>query len=288
MTSLPAFIQVGALADGFAPNSNTLAPVDDLAGRTFVLTFADESVDTLRFGTEQSVEVERIAVRSAQLTQPLERHACRVTSLRAGIYFVDYIGADEPLVDEDGKPRTSCTSYVLDLNKQLCTVVTGALPSEKETRLDAFTRVERGLELTGVQVRIRHGRIGGDAGGQGAGLHKPTNELVGLRNLYIYSATERYEHIYLNDNFYAWQCLSGVEAGLGDVDRCHTIGIDNALYLFVWREKIVPTLGVVMIDLERMKTDGKIFGYQGSRFDAVSNFPVGAHAHVLNVTQHPH
>lgn len=65
------------------------------------------------------------------------------------------------------------------------------------------------------------------------------------------------------------------------------IAIDAKLYLFVWREKIVPTLGVVMIDLERMKTDGKIFGYHGSRFDAQSNFPVGALAQVLNVTRYP-
>lgn len=40
MTSQPAFIQVGALADGFAPNSHILAPVGDLEGRTLVLTFA--------------------------------------------------------------------------------------------------------------------------------------------------------------------------------------------------------------------------------------------------------
>ncbi len=78
-----------------------------------------------------------------------------------------------------------------------------------------------------------------------------------------------------------------MEAGLADVDRCHYIGIAKDLYLFVWREKIIPTLGVVMIDLARQKTDGKIFGYQGSQFGALSNFPVGALAEVLNVTQHP-
>lgn len=287
MTSQPAFIQVGALADGFAPNSHILAPVDDLEGRTLVLTFADGSVDTLHFGTAQSVEVERVPAQAVRPAQPRERHVCRVTSLRADIYFVDYIGADEPLAEGDGQPRASSTSYVLDLSRQLCTVVVGALPSEKETRIDALTRVERGMELTGVQAQIRHGRIDADVGAPGAGLHEPTTELIGMRNLYIYSATERYEHIYLNENFYAWQCLSGVEAGLGDVDRCHTIGIDTSLYLFIWREKIVPTLGVIMIDLERMKTDGKIFGYHGSRFDALSNFPVGAHARVLNVTQYP-
>jgi len=71
------------------------------------------------------------------------------------------------------------------------------------------------------------------------------------------------------------------------VDRCHYIAIAKDLYLFVWREKIIPTLGVVMIDLERKKTDGKIFGYQGNQFDALSNFPVGALAQVLNVTRHP-
>ncbi len=97
-----------------------------------------------------------------------------------------------------------------------------------------------------------------------------------MRNQYTYSPTERYEHIYLNDNFYAWQCLDGVEKGLADVDRCHYVQVAEDLYLFVWREKIIPTLGVILIDLQQMRTDGKIMGYQGSDFGALSNFPVGA------------
>lgn len=284
--SQPVFIQVGALAEGFAPDSHILQPVSDLEGRTFVLNYPDGSTDTLHFEGPQSVEVERTPTGTAKPARPRERHACRVTSVRDGIHFVDYIGADETLVDDEGQPRAAATSYVLDPHRQLCTAVVGTLPSEAETHIDAFTRVERGLELTGVQVQLRHGRIAAQANAE-APLHAPTRELIGMRNLYTYSATERYEHIYLNDNFYAWQCLSGVEAGLADVDRCHMIGIDANLYLFVWREKIVPALGVVMIDLDRMKTDGKIFGYQGSRFDALSNFPVGAHAQVLNVTRYP-
>ncbi|MFB4109944.1 MoaF C-terminal domain-containing protein, partial [Klebsiella pneumoniae] len=55
---------------------------------------------------------------------------------------------------------------------------------------------------------------------------------------------------------------------------------------FVWREKIIPTLGVILIDLQLMRTDGKIMGYQGSDFGALSNFPVGASAKILNVTRH--
>jgi hypothetical protein len=77
-----------------------------------------------------------------------------------------------------------------------------------------------------------------------------------------------------------------LEKGLADTDRCHHYKIADALYLFVWREKIIPTLGVVMVDLERMKTTGKIFGYQDNRFDKLSNFPIGAYAEVLNITKY--
>ncbi|MEZ0603633.1 MoaF C-terminal domain-containing protein [Paraburkholderia sp. IW21] len=270
MTSQPVFIQVGALAEGFAPDSHILPPVGDLSGRTLQLEFADNSTQVLTFVSADGVRTE-----SGQFE-------CRVTSVRDGIYFVDYIGGG------DGS-RPAATSYVLDVTQGVCTSVVGTLPNENEARTDAFTRVERGMELTGVQARFRHGRIAqqGAKAVPEAALHHPTRELVGMRNLYTYSATEQYEHVYLNDNFYAWQCLSGVEAGLADVDRCHYIAIAKDLYLFVWREKIIPTLGVVMIDLDRKKTDGKIFGYQGSQFDTLSNFPVGALAQVLNVTRHP-
>lgn len=268
MTSQPVFIQVGALAEGFAPESHVLPPVDDLTGRSFRLEFTDGSSEMLTF------------LSATVLRAPDGEHECRVTSVRDGIYFVDYIGAGEGA-------RACSTSFVLDVRQGLCTCVVGTLPTEEETRTDAFTRVERGLELTGVQAQFRHGTFVQESQRAAETLHHPTAELIGMRNLYTYSATEQYEHVYLNENFYAWQCLSGVEAGLADVDRCHTIRIERNLYLFVWREKIIPTLGVVMIDLERLKTDGKIFGYHGSRFDALSNFPVGAHAQVLNVTRHP-
>jgi hypothetical protein len=42
-----------------------------------------------------------------------------------------------------------------------------------------------------------------------------------------------------------------------------------------------------MIDLQEMRTDGKILGYQGSDFSSLSNFAVGAHAQILNTTHYP-
>nr|WP_205792183.1 molybdenum cofactor biosynthesis F family protein [Burkholderia sp. Ac-20353] len=268
----PVFIQVGALADGFAPEANLVAPVDALAGQT--LTLDDAS------GTSSASRVFRFEPRALQwrdaATGACGSEPCRVTRLREGLYFVDYI---------DSAARATSVSVVIDLESGVWTSVTGTLPTEADTHVDAFTRVARGLPLTGVDVAFRHGTLGGHVGP--GPLHAPTRELIGKRTMYRYSPTECYEHIYLNENFYAWQCLEGVERGLADVDRCHYFKLADELYLFVWREKVIPTLGVVLIDLTQRKTDGKIFGYQGGDFGSLSNFPVGAHARVLNETVHP-
>ena len=57
------------------------------------------------------------------------------------------------------------------------------------------------------------------------------------------------------------------------------------MYLFVWREKIVPTLGVVVLDLNAMRTTGKIFGYEGNNFRKTVHFRIGARARLENITQ---
>lgn len=265
----PVFIQVGALADGFAPEANVLAPVDALVGRTLALGDAAGvwRVHTFEPGALQWRD---------PATDTGGRAPCRVTRLRDGLYFVDYI---------DATARATSVSLVIDLDTGVWTAVVGTLPTEADTRIDAFTRVARGLPLTAVDAQFRHGTLGGHA--RPGPLHAPTRELIGKRTMYRYSPTECYEHIYLNENFYAWQCLQGVERGLADVDRCHYFRIADELYLFVWREKVVPTLGVVLIDLAQRKTDGKIFGYQGGDFGTLSNFPIGAYAQVLNETVHP-
>ena len=117
----------------------------------------------------------------------------------------------------------------------------------------------------------------------GTPRHRPTTDLIGRRVEYTYSSTERYEHIYLNEDFYTWHCLMGSEKGLADTDRCHYLKLGDELYLFVWREKIIPTLGAVVADFSAMRTMGKIFGHaqDGS---GVVDFPVGARARLLNVT----
>ncbi len=261
MTSEAVFIQVGALADGFAPHGNLLATASLPAGENFTFYVAGSEPQQLVIEDEQT------------LSWNGKRAPWRATALRPDILFIDFL---------DPERDNASISAVCNLTQRNATLVYGQLPDEAAARLDAFSRVEQGLPLTAVEVRFVFARLDAQPGP----LPGFTDALIGMRNQYTYSPTERYEHIYLNDNFYAWQCLDGVEKGLADVDRCHYVQVAEDLYLFVWREKIIPTLGVILIDLQQMRTDGKIMGYQGSDFGALSNFPVGASAKILNVTRH--
>ncbi|UJB30132.1 MoaF C-terminal domain-containing protein [Chromobacterium sp. Beijing] len=268
----PKFIQVGALADGFAPDSLTLPRCAELDGRSLRLCFDDDSAADCRLesGGDARVVLERPG-RASALAEIDGFHA---SSLRAGVYFIDF---------RHQGPAAQSLSLILDLAQRRFTLVLGRLPDADAARICAFDRVERQMELTGVEVEFLHGAVNQPAAA--VPRHPPSRELIGMRNRYRYSPTECYEHIYLNDGLYAWHCLEGVERGLADVDRCHYYQVAERLYLFVWREKIIPTLGVILIDLEQMRTDGKIFGYQDEDFGATRNFRVGAQASVVNHTR---
>ncbi|QLF93395.1 molybdenum cofactor biosynthesis F family protein [Pseudomonas sp. ABC1] len=270
MSTTSDWITVGALAEGFAPEAFILPNLAELAGRRFDLHFENGWHIEHRFDAEQ-----------------LHWHAAdghstgsapyRATSVRPGIYLIDFI-------KHEGGQAWSI-SLVLDTLTQSFTAVIGSLPSAEETREGLYSRALAGKALTSVEARFLHGSL--DQPWQpGACPHAPSSELVGVRNRYRYSPTEVYEHIYLNPDYYSWQCLQGVEKGLCDTDRCHYYKITDALYLFVWREKIVPTLGLVMIDLQQHRSDGKIFGYASDGFDTLSNFPVSSYCDLLNRTEY--
>lgn len=271
MNDTSAWIPVGDLADAFAPEANVLQPTDALAGRSLVLHFPDGSQIEHRFDSADRLEWQ---VLSGAEAGAAATETCRCTSLRDGIFFVDFVKSQE---------RAMSVSLVLDLNRSIYTAVIGQLPSRDEAARTLAARIATGDELTAVTASILHGTIDRPVTPD-TPRHDATDELIGRRVFYRYSPNEEYEHIYLNRSLYTWHCLKGIEAHLGDTDRCHYHKVGENLYLFVWREKIVPTLGIIMIDLDRGKTTGKIMGYAGSDFGAVSNFGVGAIARVLNDT----
>ncbi|WP_369309159.1 MoaF C-terminal domain-containing protein [Providencia rettgeri] len=258
MSTETAFIQVGALSDGFAPDSYILSPSDELTGKTFNLQLDRGSVVSISFPQTQ-----RILWDGKELP-------CRITSIRPSIYYIRF---------QDPTDWRSSLCIVINQINNNCVVVQGQLPTPADVAVSAFHRIQRNLPLTDVKTQIMFGLL--DIDGEPVAY---TTELLGLRNRYTYNPKERYEHIYFNEQYYAWHCLDGVEKGLADVDRCHYIKVSDNLYLFVWREKIVPTLGVILIDLDELRTDGCIMGYQDEDFTEVNIFPVGAHAEILNRT----
>jgi hypothetical protein len=270
MSESSRWISVGELAHAFGPDSNTPRSTDELAGRTFAFHF--ENGQTVEHRFETGTELTWVVTEgSGEGREAQETYTA--TKVRDQIYFVDFVRHLE---------RAAAVSLVLDLARNVVTALIARLPDRVQARRCLLDRAAAGDELTAVSAIFMSGAVDAPFTDD-TPRHTPTTELVGRRVEYTYSPTERYEHIYLNDKFYTWHCLQGSEKGLTDTDRCHYYKLATDLYLFVWREKIVPTLGAVVVDFDIMRTVGKIFGHEGGDFSKVVNFPVGAHASLLNV-----
>jgi hypothetical protein len=255
------WIPVGALAAAFAGDTHRLPPSAALAGRTLRLSFEDGSHATYRF-----LDAATLSVSDGDAGRVPRDLGYDAVEPRPGIFLVDHIDPDA---------RAGTRSLVLDFHRGACTLVVGRLPTHADARIPLLARVSAGRPLTGVEARCTAGAIGVDWSAATA-RHPPTARLVGRRIRYRYSPTESYEHVYLNERFYTWHCLEGAERGLADTDQCWYREIGDALYLFCWQEKIVPTLGLVLVDLRERRTCGKILGYAQNGADALANFPVGA------------
>lgn len=256
-------IQVGELAVGFS--ENVLPDTDQLKGKDIDIFFEDGSTIKYIFHDKHSL--------TWKSSDGGGDEDYRATCSRRNIFLVDFIKKD----------LATSVSIVLDFENDIATELTGSLPGETQAREDKLTRMERGLFQTAVDVNFKHGSINTKFTTD-TPRHEPTSELVGKRVRYVYSENDTYEHIYLTENLYTWHCLTGIEKGMADTDLCHYYKIAENLYWFVWREKLVPTLGVVMVNLEEMKTTGKIFGYESDDFNKRINFPVGAYAKITNIT----
>lgn len=268
MPSSSEWIPVGALGDAFARDANVLPVVTTLAGTSVYLHLADKRVYGLDFLSPSQL---RFRADGSGAAPRAETTNYTATEVRPGILLIAFRWPNR---------RASAVCVVLDNVLNIATLVLGQLPSRREAEEPLLSRIERGAELTSVGAEILSASLNHAMTGD-TPRHLDTCELVGRRVEYTYSPSERYEHIYLNEKFYTWHCLEGSEKGLADTDRCHYRRIARDLYLFVWCEKIVPTLGVVLLDLAQLRTTGQILGYRGFDFGAVTSFPVGARARVL-------
>lgn len=257
------WITVGELETAFSGESNRLTPTTALVGRQWKLAFEDESTMEYRFDGPEDLSFVVHEPRRAARSGSARYFA---TEIRPGIIWIDYL---------DPTARATSVSLVVDTSTQACTQVLGQLPTREDALVPLLERVAQKQPLTAVKARCLAGTLAGSWTDQ-LPAHLPSKDLIGRRIEYRYSPTERYEHVYLNEHFYSWHCLEGAERGLADTDQCLYRRVSDQLYLFSWQEKVIPTLGVVLVDLQQRRTSGKIFGYEGDKFDSLSNFPVGA------------
>lgn len=258
----PTWITVGELArafEGKRMEDNTPVPSRDLVGKNLRLHFENGTVVDYSFETSDSLRWSNVSqAKKRQWTQE-PYLAARV---RDGIYFLDVVRHHE---------RATSFSAVVDINAGIFTAVVGQLPTRIDLRGGLLGRALAGRELTGVKTTFLNGSLNKRFDGARTPRHGTTDELLGKRAEFAFTRTERYEHFYLTDKLYTWHCLAGAEKGLADTDRCHYYKLGDQLYLFVWREKIVPTLGVMVLDFVSMKATGKLFGYKGNDFRTLSN-----------------
>lgn len=252
----PDFISVGSLAKTIGSAKREQS--DELEGKTYQLYSDNQSVVEIRFSAgrmlhwkQQETEFEVVA---------------NIYPIAKAVYFIDFVNPDQVLESH---------SFILDLELQIATHVIGTLPGKEEYSLSLFERAEKNMCLSPIHLEWEHLSIGSPFSEE-TGVHENTTDLVGHRYLWHYTDTEAYEHQYLSDQFYTWYCHSGSEKGLCDTDRCFYFKIRPGIYYFVWIEKIIPTLGMVVEDMNRMKTWGKLYGYAGYEEGTIVNCQMAA------------
>jgi len=265
------YISVKELSIGFS--DDILPPDHSLAGKAIELWYESGKKAAITFTNQVVLTWETI---DGSKKSGILRCPYAAVAPREGSFFVDFITP----------PDDKSVSIVLDMRRTCATIVTGLMPTQKEAMIPLIVRAKEGMALTPVEVLFEHAAVNMPFSDV-TPRHERTKDLVGERVQWVYSSKDAYEHIYLNDNTYSWHCIAGNERGLADTDRCFYYKIEKELYLFVWIEKIIPTLGVLLEDFAAMRSCGKIFGREGYDMSGqIVNFPVGSYGTRLNRTEY--
>ncbi len=181
-----------------------------------------------------------------------------------GLYFVQFHHEYLP---------TEAVSLIVDLQHgRVLSVVSRILdPEQGKTRVQHFFAPAEidGAEVSGVEAH-------------------PTTTLIGRRVEWVYSTEHAYEHVYLSERWYTWQCLAGPERGLADTDENSVWEVRPGIYVFAWREKVIPCASVTIADhrdASAIRSHGVLFGLDET--GAVpTHFTFGAWGRLISVTHH--
>ena len=252
--------------DGLAPgfDASKAEPSNDLDGRTF--TVVDERgtriVHTFGPGT---VSWDYTPGDGDPTAAAAQTDACEVVRVDEDLYYAQF--------HHDYLPNEA-VSLILDLRSGYSLAVLSVLG-------------EKTQEHVAVQHPFGVGRI--EELEQNGEPPAPTTELIGRRVLWVYSSVHAYEHVYLSPHWYTWQCLAGPEQGLADTDENTVWRVRPGIYVFTWREKVIPCGSVTIADhrdQRALRAHGVLFG-EGEVGGTPTHFTFGAHGRLLSNTVHP-
>lgn len=263
LSDTSTWLPLEGLAPGF--DANKVDPTQDLAGRTISLTTGDGTRISHRF-TADSVSWEFQPGQGA--TGPEagagedEYEAIKVAD---GLYWVQFQHVARP---------EEAVSLCLDLThgRALAVIATIREPGPGRTAVghQFLPATIDGAEVTGAAPA-------------------PTIALIGRRVMWEYSPVHVYEHLYLSPQWYTWQCLAGPERGLADTDENTAYELRRGIYVFAWREKVIPCASVTVADhrdVTAIRSHGVLFGLNEAETEKV-HFTFGAHGRLLSTTVHP-
>ena len=268
--SAKSWIDLGVWGEGM--NEFKLPSSDELVGKELKFYFnADNQIIKYVFHdmSHLSWEVLDGPDKGESWTETYE--AIRVAH---SIFFVDFVRKNPPNVS---------VSMALDLNTRKATVLIATVPDMKSAGQGFVDRLGSSLDLSTIKVQILHANVNPASPDEPVVPHERTNDLIGKRVRYAYSSKHVYEHIYLNERFFTWHCLVGAEKGLADTEICDYFKIAPDVYLFTWREKVMPTFGLVLINFKEMRSNGKTFGLDIASGKFI-NFTMGSHVETINQT----
>ncbi|ONI76042.1 molybdenum cofactor biosynthesis protein MoaF [Actinosynnema sp. ALI-1.44] len=241
--------------EGLAPGFDAYkAPaVDDLDGRTFTIDDDGDTGAPARTARFSGSDVEWDGATAA----------CETFLADDDLYYVQFHAAADP---------REAVSLFLDVRDGRTLVVTTRINDSGTPR---------------VTQEFRPGTISG-AAVRGAAI-APSTTLIGRRAMWVYSEDHAYEHVYLSPHWYTWQCLAGPERGLADTDENSVYQVRPGIYVFTWREKVIPCAAVTIADhrdARALRSHGALFGLDESG-EHPTHFTFGAHGRLLSTTVHP-
>lgn len=259
------------MAEGFSDNRRE--PTDALTGEELTLHYENGREVTYEFVDEDTLNREVVTGDGAGETFEDGYYAVQV---RDGTFYVDFV--------DSSKERTART-IVLDRDRGIATVVVATLSTEEEASKPPWRRALDRESLSAVNAQFLSASIDSPFTSE-TDRHERTDELVGKRVQYAYTSDALIEHVYLNENRFTWHALTGPFEDEADTEETHVFKLDDELYLFVWLEKVLQTIGTDVIDLQKMQSTGKLFGCEPDDFSNISNPQMAADATLLNETEY--